>query len=222
MNDLAPEDRPREKMSRGGAHALGDNELLAVLIGHGPAGTSALAIANRLLGMAGGVHGLTRMMLDDLTGVPGVGRVVASRVLAAVELGRRTLVRRPRARDRILSAQDAAILLLPQFGAYPVERFGVLLLDSRLRVIRTQLLTTGAVDGSSAHPREVFREAVRAGATHLVAFHNHPSGDATPSAEDVEVTERLVAAGDVVGVRVVDHLILADTHYCSMLGPKGL
>jgi DNA repair protein RadC len=143
-------------------------------------------------------------------------------VLAAVELGRRTLVRRPRARDRILSAQDAAILLLPQFGAYPVERFGVLLLDSRLRVIRTQLLTTGAVDGSSAHPREVFREAVRAGATHLVAFHNHPSGDATPSADDVEVTERLVAAGDVVGVRVVDHLILADTHYCSMLGPKGL
>ncbi len=101
-----------------------------MLIGHGTAATSALAIANRMLGLAGGVHGLTRTTVDDLTGVPGIGRVVACRVLAAVELGRRTLVRRPRARDRILSAQDAAVLLLPQFGAHPVERFGVLLLDS--------------------------------------------------------------------------------------------
>jgi DNA repair protein RadC len=221
MIDLAPEDRPREKMERAGAGALGDNELLAVLIGHGASGTSALAIANRVLSMSGGVHGLTRVTLDDLSGVPGIGRAVACRALAAVELGRRTLVRRPRTRERILSAHDAAELLLPQFGASPVERFGVLLLDSRLRVIRAQLISTGAVDGSLAHPRDVFREAVRAGATNLVAFHNHPSGDATPSLDDAEVTERLVAAGDVVGVRVVDHLILADTHYCSMLGPKG-
>ncbi|HKW00197.1 MAG TPA: JAB domain-containing protein, partial [Vicinamibacterales bacterium] len=88
--------------------------------------------------------------------------------------------------------------------------------------IRTQLISTGAVDGSLAHPRDVFREAVRAGATHLVAFHNHPSGDATPSRDDADVTARLVAAGDIVGVCVVDHLILADTQYCSMLGPKGL
>jgi DNA repair protein RadC len=222
MNDLAPEDRPREKMERAGAGSLGDNELLAVLIGHGPAGASALSIANRVLGMAGGVHGLTRVTLDDLTGVPGVGRVLACRALAAIELGRRTLLCRPRARERITSAEEAAVLLLPQFGAHPVERFGVLLLDSRLRVIRAQLLSTGIVDGSSAHPRDVFREAVRAGASALVAFHNHPSGDATPSPDDVEVTARLVAAGEVVGVRVVDHLILADMHYCSLLGPKRL
>jgi DNA repair protein RadC len=217
MNDLAPEDRPREKMERAGAGSLGDNELLAMLIGHGPAGTGALAIANRVLRVSGGAHGLTRISLDELAGVPGMGRVLAGRVLAAIELGRRTLVRRPRARERIASAREAAAALLPQFGAHPVERFGVMLLDSRFRVIRTRLISMGSLDGSPAHPREVFREAVRAGAAAVVAFHNHPSGDPTPSADDYELTIRLLAAGDVVGVQVLDHLILADARYCSMI-----
>jgi DNA repair protein RadC len=221
MHDLAPQDRPREKMERAGAGALGDNELLAVLIGHGLAGTSALAIANRVLGAAGGVHGLTRMSLDDLAGVPGVGRVLGCRVLAAVEVGRRTLIRRPRARPRIANAHDAASLLLPEFGAYPVERFGVLLLDTRLRLIGTRVLSVGSLDTSLGHPREVFREAVRAGAAAVVAFHNHPSGDPMPSDDDFDLTRRLLAAGEVVGVQVMDHIILADMRYCSMIQSRN-
>lgn len=220
MNDLAADDRPREKLERAGVESLGSNELLAVIIGHGRRGTSALSIANRALRLAGGVHGLTRMGLDDLVGVSGIGRALACRALAAVELGRRTLVRPPSARDRILSSGDAARRLLPQFGAYPVERFGVLLLDTRLRVIRAQLISVGSLDTSSGHPREVFREAVRAGAAAVVVFHNHPSGDPTPSHDDIELTARLVAAGQIVGVQVVDHLILADTQYCSMIDSR--
>jgi len=217
MNDLAPEDRPREKMERAGAGALGDNELVALLIGHGPAGTSALTLANRVLRAAGGTHGLTRITLDELAAVPGMGRVLAGRVLAAIELGRRTLVRQRPARDRIASANEAALVLLPQHGAHAEERFGVMLLDSRFRLIRTQLVSVGSLDGSSAHPREVFRAAVRAGAAAIIAFHNHPSGDPTPSDDDYALTARLLAAGEVVGVQLLDHLILADGRYCSMV-----
>jgi DNA repair protein RadC len=217
MNDLAPEDRPREKMERAGVSALGDNELVAMLVGHGVAGTSALALANRVLRTAGGTRGLTRISLDELAGVPGIGRVLAGRVLAAIELGRRTLVRQHPMRDPIASAGEAAARLLPQYGAHPVERFGVMLLDSKYRVIRTQLVSVGSLDGSSAHPREVFRDAVRVGAAAIIAFHNHPSGDPTPSHDDYELTARLLAAGEVVGIQVLDHLILADGQYCSMV-----
>jgi len=220
MNDLAPQDRPREKMARAGIGALGDNELLAVLIGHGLAGTSALAIANRVLRAAGGVHGLTRMSLDDLTGLPGVGRALACRALAGVELGRRTLIRRPPARPRITTPFDAATLLLPEYGAHPVERFGVVLLDTRLRLMCTRLLSVGSLDTSLGNPREVFREAVRVGAAALVAFHNHPSGDPTPSPDDLDLTRRLLAAGEIMGVEVMDHIVLADTLYCSILHPE--
>jgi DNA repair protein RadC len=216
MRELAPHDRPREKLDRAGVGALGDNELLAVLIGHGTAGANALGVANRLLASACGVHGLTRTSRDELTQVPGVGLAVAARVTAAIELGRRTLMLSPAARPRLGSPREVARFLLPQYGAYPVERFGVLLLDARHRLIRVRLLSSGVRDASLVHPREVFREAVLAGASAIVAFHNHPSGDPTPSDDDLALTERLVSAGRVMGIDLVDHVILADTHYCSL------
>jgi DNA repair protein RadC len=215
MKELAPHDRPREKLERGGASSLGDNELLAVLIGHGTARANALSAANRLL-QSRGVHGLTRMHLDELAEIPGIGAVVAARIVAAIELGRRTLTVSPAARPRLMNARDAAELLLPQFGAFPVERFGVLLLDARHRFLRARLLSSGSRDASLAHPREVFREAVLAGASGVIAFHNHPSGDVTPSEEDLALTRRLVAAGTVMGIDLVDHVILADNRYYSV------
>jgi DNA repair protein RadC len=216
MMDLAPRDRPREKLERCGPGALGDNELLAVLLGHGTAGNTALDVANRVLAAAGSLQLLTRLGADELAGIAGVGPVMAARVQAAIELGRRTLLQLPAARPRIGTAQDAAQYLLPQFGAHAVERFGVLLLDTRHRLMRTRLLSIGSIDSSLAHPREVFREAVQAGAASIVAFHNHPSGDPTPSDEDLIVTRRLIRAGEVVGIDVDDHLVLADMHYCSI------
>jgi DNA repair protein RadC len=216
MVALAPHDRPREKLERFGPGALGDNELVAVLIGHGTAGRGALEIANRVLVGTGGVHGLVRMSSDELAEFDGVGPTLAARIQAALELGRRTLCRPPATRPQLLNAREMAALLVPEYGAHPVERFGVALLDVRHRLIRTRLLTVGALDASVVHPRDVFRVAALAGASAIVAFHNHPSGDVTPSADDVALTTRLFRAGDVMGIDLLDHLILAGTGYCSL------
>lgn len=214
---LPPHDRPRERLARSGAGALGDHELLALIIGHGLAGRAAWSVAADLLVRSGGIHGLTRMSREELEGVPGVGAAVACRILSAVELGRRTLVVSPPARVQVLSAADAARCLLPQYGVYPVERFGVLLLDTRHRVLRVEIVSVGSLDTAVVHPREVFRPAAVAGAAAVVLFHNHPSGDPRPSPDDVRLTRRLVEAGTLLGIDVLDHLVLGDTRYCAIL-----
>ena len=215
MKTVGVHDRPREKLRRLGLWALGDNELLAVVLGHGRANASALDLANTLLAALGGVHGLVRARYDQLEQVAGIGAARAAQVLAAIELGRRTLTRAARERVQITSPRVAAEILLPIYGNRPVEQFGVMLLDTKHRVLRTTVLSIGTLDASIVHPREVFREATLAGAAALVLFHNHPSGDPQPSEEDVKLTERLVAAGVLMGIHVIDHVILADVRYYS-------
>ncbi len=220
---LAPGDRPREKLDRLGAAGLGDNELLALVIGHGVGHglgrggmrSSALEVANRVLEAVGGLHRLTRAAPEALRRVRGVGAVKASQILAAIELGRRTLTSEPSARPRFTSPRAVAAFLLPRYGACAVEHFGVVLLDTKHRALKTRLISVGTLDASLVHPREVFREAATGGAAAIVLFHNHPSGDPTPSREDETLTRRLVGAGELMGIEVVDHLILADTRYCS-------
>ena len=216
MKTVAPHDRPREKLERVGAAGLGDNELLAIVLGHGDPRAGALELANAVLAAVGGLHGLARATLDDLRGVHGIGRVRAAQLLAAIEAGRRTLVRPRRDRTQILCAVDAAQLLVPQFGALPVEHFGLLLLDTKHRVTRTSLLSVGTLDASIVHPREVFRAAASAGAAAIVLFHNHPSGDPAPSADDVALTKRMIRAGDLMGITVLDHIIVAENRYASL------
>ncbi len=215
MKAIAPHDRPREKLQRLGAGALGDNELLAIVLGHGRARASALDLANAVLGAADGVHGLVRARYDELCAVAGIGRARAAQILAAVEIGRRTLTRAARERTQIVNPRSAAEFLLPQYGNRPVEQFGVLLLDTKHRVLRTVVLSVGTLDASIVHPREVFGAAATAGAAALVLFHNHPSGDPKPSQDDVELTRRLAAAGILMGIDVIDHVILADVRYYS-------
>lgn len=215
MKAVAPHDRPREKLQRLGAGALGDNELLAIVLGHGRARASALDLANAVLSAADGVHGLVRARYDELCAVPGIGRARAAQILAAVEMGRRTLTRASRERTQIVNPRTAAEFLLPQYGNRPVEQFGVLLLDTKHRVLRTVVLSVGTLDASIVHPREVFGAAATAGAAALVLFHNHPSGDPKPSQDDVELTRRLAAAGILMGIDVIDHVILADVRYYS-------
>jgi DNA repair protein RadC len=189
--------------------------LVAVLVGE-RVGSAALDAANGVLATAGGVHGLARLTADELAEATGIDRAAAGRLLAAIELGRRTLRCPPGVRPQVLNAEAVGLLLLPEYGGHPVERFGVVLLDARHRLIRTQLLTVGALDASIVRPREIFRAAALAGAAAVVAFHNHPSGDVSPSAEDLELTTRLVRAGELLGIDVVDHVILGDTQYCSL------
>ena len=221
MKTVAPHDRPREKLQRLGASGLGDNELVAIVLGQGQPRASALDLANTLLVAVGGVEGLSRARPDDLIRVAGIGPARAAQVLAAVELGRRTLTRSGREREQLLTPGSVAKLLLPQYGSRSVEQFGVVLLDTKRRVLRTTVVSVGTLDASIVHPREIFREATAAGAAALVLFHNHPSGDPEPSEEDVLLTRRLVAAGVLMGIDVIDHVILADARYCS-LKQRGL
>jgi len=217
MKDVAPYDRPREKLERLGSGALGDNELLALVLGHGSRDLDALALANGLLDRIGGLHGLTRVGPGELRHVNGVGRARAAQILAAVELGRRSLVRGGIDRPRLNTPRQLASYLIPEYGARPVEQFGIVMLDTKHRLIRIKVVSVGSLDSTVVHPREVFREAAAASAAAIVLFHNHPSGDPTPSTDDLVLTTRMVNAGDIMGIEVVDHLILADQRYFSLV-----
>lgn len=216
MRALGEGDRPREKLARLGPSGLGDNELLAALIGTGTVGADALGLANDLLAASGGLYGLQRASREELLRVRGMGVARAAQVMAAIELGRRALARRAGERFQVLGPRTAADYLMPEYGARPVEQFGALLLDTKHRVLRCALLSTGSQDATSVQPRDVFRQALLASATAVLLFHNHPSGDPHPSPEDVELTLRLRAAGELMGVTVVDHVILGDGKYCSL------
>jgi DNA repair protein RadC len=215
MKDLSPDDRPREKLLRHGAAALGDNELVALVLGSGRPRVGALEVANELLRGRGGLHGLVRSTSDDLARVSGIGAAKAAQLIAALELGRRTLGHAPSARVQLRTPRDAAAYLLPAFGSRPVEHFGVVLLDAKHRVIRTAVVAVGTLNATVVEPRDVFREAILGAAAAVVAFHNHPSGDPSPSAEDAALTGRLAAAGALMGIDLVDHIVLGDTRYCS-------
>jgi DNA repair protein RadC len=207
---------PREKLARNGAASLSDAELLAVVLGHGVFGRSARAIADDLLREAGGLHGLARTSGSRFARAAGVGTVQASRVIAAVELGRRTLMVAPAEKLPLQSPRALAEFLLPRFGAHPVERLGAVLLDSRHRLIRVHIVSEGTLDRTIGLPRDVFREAAIAGASAVAIFHNHPTGDATPTPDDVLLTRRVRDAGEIVGIDLVDHIILADSTYYSL------
>jgi DNA repair protein RadC len=215
MNRLSPDDRPREKLCRHGAASLGDNELLALVLGTGGGGRGALDVANALLNAVGGLHGLVRSGPDEMARVEGIGQARSAQIVAALELGRRTLVQAPGARVQVRTPQDAAALLIPAYGARKTELFGVVLLDSRHRLLKTAMITMGTLNTAIVEPRDVFREALMASAAAVVLFHNHPSGDPTPSSDDEELTRRLAAAGLLMGIPVLDHLVVGDVRYCS-------
>ena len=211
----APQDRPREKLARSGVGALGDNELVALLLGTGVKTRSALDVAQDVLAMSGGVQGLARVTLDELLPVSGIGRPRAARLLAAVELGRRAVSAIAGERPQFLKPSDIGRYLLPLYGGHREERFGIVMLDTKRRLIRAETVSIGTLDSSIAHPGDIFRTALLASASAIALFHNHPSGDPTPSEDDVRLTARMVAAGSLMGVDVLDHLILGDGRWFS-------
>jgi DNA repair protein RadC len=212
---LAPQDRPREKLLRAGAAALGDNELVALLLGSGVRARSSLHLAQDVLDATGGLRGLLRADLDRLRQIRGVGVPRAARLLAAAEVGRRALAGPSDDRLRFVSPQQLADYLMPLHSGHREERFGVVLMDAKRQLLRTEILSVGTLDSSPAHPREVFRPAVVASAASLAMFHNHPSGDPLPSPDDIRLTSRLAAAGAILGIDVVDHVILGDARWFS-------
>lgn len=215
MKELSPDDRPREKLLRHGVAALGDNELVALVLGSGVRGSDALTVANNLLTTLGGVRGMARCSVGECARVDGIGPARATQLVASLELGRRALAPTAIERSLLRTPRDAAAFLLPSFGARAVEQFGIVLLDSKHRVLRTIVIATGTLNTTIVQPRDVFREAILGQAAAVVAFHNHPSGDPSPSTDDVDLTRRLAAAGVLVGIELVDHVVLGDARYCS-------
>jgi DNA repair protein RadC len=209
-------DLPRERLDVHGSEALSDAELLALLLRTGGGGVDVLAVAARLLALRGGLQGVAGSSARELAQVPGVGPAKAATILAALELGRRLAGRRLRPGAALRGPEDVYRHYHPNLRHARQERFFAVLLDGRHRVLGHEVVSQGTLTASLVHPREVFRPALRACAAALVLVHNHPSGDPTPSAEDRDVTSRLARAGEILGVRVIDHVVVAERGYCSL------
>jgi DNA repair protein RadC len=212
--DLPRDDRPRERLLSLGAAALSNRELLALVVGTGTRGASALDVAGGLLSR--GLRGLRGASAPEIAARAGLGAAKAARILAALELGARLVGEGAGEQPVLRSPEQAARYLLPRYAARPVETFGLLALDVRHRLKREVVVSVGCLTSSLVHPREVFQEAVVSRAAALLLFHNHPSGDPEPSAEDLSLTRRLAAAGTLMGIEVLDHLVLGAGRYVSL------
>ncbi len=208
VRDMAAGDRPQERLESLGAGALSDTELLAMLLRSGQRGHSVIDISKRLLAEAGSLPALVRWSAADFRRVKGIGKVKALQLLAVMEVARRVLARREHADAPLSTAADVYRLFESRLSGFPVEKFWVLCLDRKNRLIREVELTSGTATSTLAHPREVFREAVRHGATALICAHNHPSGDPQPSAADTRLTRQLRDAATAVDIPLLDHVIL--------------
>lgn len=217
IKNLPAEERPLEKSWSQGVESLSNGELLALLINSGTRDKSALALAEEVLARdESGLAYLGASTMQELMTVPGIGRAKAARIMAAVELGKR-LARRPaRNNGRIESDEDVARLFMEELRDQKKEIFKALLLDSKGGVICAETVSVGELTSTLVHPREVFSQAVKKSAAAVVFVHNHPSGDPSPSREDLQTTDRLVACGELLGIKVIDHLIIGDGSYISI------
>jgi len=221
MREMPAGEQPRERLRDLGPAALSDAELLAILLRTGTAGRTVLDLARDLLSVYGSLHGLLRANLTELARVHGMGPVKATQVKAALELGRRLLLAAPDQRLQVRSPEDVAALLMVEMGHLDQEQLRALLMDARHQVIRQVLVYQGNVSTSLVRVGEIFREAVRENCAAIIAVHNHPSGDSSPSPEDVAVTREIVQAGRLLGIEVLDHLIIGRQRYVS-LRERGL
>ncbi len=222
ITDLAADDRPRERLEQHGAGSLSNPELLAILLRVGIAGENVIRMAERLLSQVGGLPGLHRAPFTELASLKGMGKAKAAQLIAAIELGRRIASTPADDRQPIASPADAANLLMYRMAALEQEYLFVILLDTRNRVIGNPLeVYHGSLNTSLIRIGEVFREAIRLNAAGIIVAHNHPSGDPSPSPEDVAVTRALVEAGKLLDIELLDHLVFGRYRFIS-LKERGL
>lgn len=221
ITDLDEAERPRERLQRLGAQALSSAELLAILLRVGVHGENAVQVGQRLMQTFGGLPGLHRASFDEVCAQRGIGEAKAAQVKAAIELGRRLAAEAPDERPAIHSPQDAADLVRYEMGALEQEELRVILLDNRNRMITVEAVYRGSVNSSQVRVGELFKAAVRRNAAALIVVHNHPSGDPTPSPDDVAVTRAIVQAGKLLDIDVLDHLVIGGGKFIS-LKERGL
>ena len=214
IKELPESDRPREKLLKVGAENLSDSELLAIVLRTGTREKNALELARELLRHFGGLSGLSRAHVGELLSFKGLGKAKAVTLIATLELGRRCL-RGEETSPKISSPDDVARLLLPKYGSLKVEVFGIVTLNSKGKLISIHEVSKGGVNFTSVTPKEVFHPAVKDLASSVILFHNHPSGEVTPSREDILVTERLVKVSQHLEIEVLDHIIFGSSQYFS-------
>lgn len=217
VRDLPPSERPRERLARLGAEALSDQELLCCLLGRGISGESVLVTAQRLLKAFGTLRAVGEASVEQLAKVRGVGLAKASQLKAAAVLAQRmTDGRASHPPKPVETAEEAVTLLRPVLQDKKKEHFVALLLDARHRLIRLSPIAVGSLSASLVHPRELFKDAIVASAAAIILAHNHPSGDPNPSEHDVTLTKRLVQAGTLLGIAVLDHVIIGTEGVVSL------
>jgi len=221
IKDLPSNERPRERLLRYGAGALSTAELLAIILRTGVRDENVVRVSQRLLATFDNLSGLAQANTTELMAEKGLGPAKASQLKAALELGRRLLVEAPEQRPQVRSPADAANLLMSEMSLLEQEHLRTVLLDTKNRVLGTPTVYIGSLNTSLIRIGEMFREAVRTNCAALIVAHNHPSGDPTPSPEDVAVTRQIAEAGKLLDIEVLDHLIIGRQRFVS-LKERGL
>ena len=221
IKNWADTDKPREKMISQGKTALSNAELLAILLGSGSADESAVELSRRILASVNNsLTALGKQSLQQLQAFKGIGQAKAITILAATEMGRRRAAETPELQPKIEVAHNVFTLMQPLIGELPHEEFWVLYLNSTNRVIHKARLFSGGITHTTVDVRLLFKTALEQGAIALILVHNHPSGSTTPSKEDIELTQRVKTAGDMLDIKLLDHVIVTEKEYLSLLDER--
>lgn len=219
--DLPENERPRERLLRYGAENLSNGELLAILLRTGTAKENILNLSNRIIKESGGINGLLSSSAEDFMKLKGVGESKAAQILALAEISKRFWTYKSGGNIQINSPKDAADMMMESMRYIKKESLKVIMLNTKNYVISVKEVSVGCLNSSIVHPREVFAEALKKSSASLIVCHNHPSGDPTPSSEDINVTKRLKECGKLLGIELIDHIVIGDGIYIS-LKEKGI
>jgi len=216
LHDLPQEDRPRERLKKVGVDNLSIQELLALIIEKGRKGKSVLSVSQNLLARFGNLAKMKEASVEELQEVDGIGFATACKLKAALKLGEKALNKHNKYDYQITTPKDVFELLKNDLGNKKKEHFKILSLTTRKKLISIDNISTGILDSSIAHPREIFKPAIQNSAASIILVHNHPSGDPTPSNDDIKMTERLIDAAKIMGIDINDHVIISDNSFVSL------
>lgn len=217
VHDLPLSERPRERLAKLGSEALSSQEILALIMGRGMKGESVIVTAQKLLSRFGNLKNLASASVEELTQIKGIGPAKAAQIKATFELSKR--LEHSSSEDTkitVKSPEDVVKTARNLLKGKKKEHFIVICLDTRNHLIKTSTVSIGSLDCSIVHPREVFKDAISSSAASVIFIHNHPSGDPTPSEDDIKMTKRLIEAGEIIGIEVLDHIIICDNEHLSM------
>lgn len=216
LKEIPEQQRPRERLLSLGASSLSDIELLAIILRTGVKHVSAIDLAGQLLKRFDNLRGLLEASIEEMAEVKGIGKVKAVQIKAALEISRRLMMSPASERITIKSPDDVAALVMNDMRNLDKEYFRILLLNTKNHVLSIETINIGTLNSSMVHPREIFKVAIKKSAAALILFHNHPSGDPSPSTDDINITKRIIQSGDILGIFVLDHIIIGDNKFISL------